>query len=269
MVALLSVLSSLRTLTLAFQSPQSFPDWESRPSPPSNLSILPALDDFCFRGVTEYLEDLVTFIDAPQHDNMHITFFHQIDFDCPRLAQFVICTPLRALREARVQFDDSSARIIHQYHYSHLEIEVSCREPDLQLLSIAQVCNFSLPPPSIVEDLYIEREHWQLAWENDALEITLWLELLLPFTAVKDLYISKFATDIAAAALHELVGGRITEVLPSLQYIFVEGLELLGPFQENIRQFLTARQLSDHPIAISNWDRTEMLARKFRENTLS
>ena len=59
------------------------------------------------------------------------------------------------------------------------------------------------------------------------------------------------------AALQELVGARITEVLPSLQNIFVEGLEELEPsglfFQENIEQFVTARQLSDHPIAISDW----------------
>jgi hypothetical protein len=56
-------------------------------------------------------------------------------------------------------------------------------------------------------------------------------------------------------ALQELVGGRITEVLPNLQNIFVEGLESSGPFQENIGQFVTARRLSNHPIAISVWDK--------------
>ena len=39
----------------------------------------------------------------------------------------------------------------------------------------------------------------------------------------------------------------------SLQNIFVEGLELSGPFQENIRQFVAARQLSDHSITTSVW----------------
>ena len=51
----------------------------------------------------------------------------------------------------------------------------------------------------------------------------------------------------------------MTEVLPSLHNIFVEWLELpttSGNFQENIVQFVTARQLSDHPIAISDWDKT-------------
>jgi len=54
-----------------------------------------------------------------------------------------------------------------------------------------------------------------------------------------------------AAALQELVGARIAEVLPSLQNIFVEGLGPLRCFQENIGQFVTARQRSGHPVAIS------------------
>ncbi|KAN0105348.1 hypothetical protein V8E52_011107, partial [Russula decolorans] len=37
-----------------------------------------------------------------------------------------------------------------------------------------------------------------------------------------------------AAALQELVGARITDVLPSLQNIFMEGLESSGPLQESI-----------------------------------
>ena len=64
-VALLSVLSSLRTLDIGFQSPQSRPDRESRPPPPPNLSVIPVLTYLRFKGVVEYLEDLVTNIDTP------------------------------------------------------------------------------------------------------------------------------------------------------------------------------------------------------------
>jgi hypothetical protein len=84
---------------------------------------------------------------------------------------------------------------------------------------------------------------------------TLWWQLFLPFTAVKDLYISKQFAPGIAAALQELVGGTITEVLPGLQNIFVESLERSGPFQESIGQFVAARQLSGHPIAIPNWNK--------------
>ena len=188
----------------------------------------------------------MTRIDTPQLDEMYITFLNQIDFVCPQLAQFINCTPkLRALDKARVRFDESIARVKLGYRSSQttldgLEIAISCREPDWQLSSIEQVCNSSLHPLSTVEDLYIERQY---------------SELLLPFTAVKNLYLSKeFAPDIAPA-LEGLVVGGITEVLPRLQNIFVEWFEPSGPFQKNIGQFVAARQLSGHPIAISDWRR--------------
>jgi hypothetical protein len=44
---------------------------------------------FFFKGAIEYLEDLVTRIDTPQVAEMKITFFNQIDFHFPRLAQFI------------------------------------------------------------------------------------------------------------------------------------------------------------------------------------
>jgi hypothetical protein len=44
-------------------------------------------------------------------------------------------------------------------------------------------------------------------------------------------------------------------VLPNLENIFVERLEPSGPLQENLGQFVAARQLSRHPVAISDWDK--------------
>jgi hypothetical protein len=260
MVALLSVSSSLESLYLEFRSPQSHPDLERRSLPPLNRSILPALHEFRFKGVTEYLEDLVTFIDAPQLDKMHITFFNQIDFDCPRLAQFINCTPtLRALDEAHVEFNHSTASVKLRYRTSKLGfddllIKVSCREPDWQLSSVAQVCDSSLCPPSTVEDLYIGRRYSPLVWKNDAIESTLWLQLLRPFAAVKNLRLSREIAPGIAPALQELVGARVTEVLPSLRKIFVQGLKPLELFQENIGQFVAARQLSGHPVTLSVWN---------------
>jgi hypothetical protein len=176
---------------------------------------------------------------------MEITYFNQIDFDTPRLAQFIN-------RDASVLSDDDFARV--GLSLGTLQIEISCREPDWQLSSIEQVCNSSLHPLSMVEDLNLEHRYRQLVWNNDAVENTLWLQLLLPFTAVKNLYLCKEFAPGIAAALQELDGGRITEVLPSLRNIFVKGLEPSGPFQEKIGQFVAARQLSNHTITISHWD---------------
>jgi hypothetical protein len=111
-----------------------------------------------------------------------------------------------------------------------------------------------LPPISTVEDLYIEYFYPQPFWKNNAVENTLWLQLLLPFTAAQNLYIHKALAPSIATALHELVGVRITEVLPSLQNIFVRDLEPSGTFQDNIGQFVATRWLSSNPITISVWE---------------
>jgi hypothetical protein len=151
-----------------------------------------------------------------------------------------------------VQFNDDFARV--GLSPGTLEIEISCREPDWQLSSIEQVCNSFFHPLSAVEDLYIDHGYRQLVWKNDTVEDTLWLQLLLPFIAVKNLYLFKEFAPGIVAALQELDGGRIAEVLPSLQNILVKGLEPSGPFRENVRQFVAARQLSNHTITISGWD---------------
>jgi hypothetical protein len=258
MVTLLSVLSSLETLSLGFDSSRSRPDLESRSLPPPKRSVFPALSSFDFSGVTEYLEEFVTFIDAPQLKTFIIHFFSQIDFNSPRLAQFINRTPeLRKCDEAHVRFYDIIAHVELRAKSGTLEIHIPCREPDRQLSSIEQVCNSSLHPLSTVEDLYIEHKYSRLSWkyDHDAIENTLWLHFLHPFTAVKNLYLSKEFAPGIAAALQELVRGRITEVLPNLQNIFVRGLKPSGPFQENIGQFVAARQLSGHPITISVWDK--------------
>jgi hypothetical protein len=268
MVALLSALSSLEVLYLEFEYLEYLPDGkiETRCPPPPERSVLPVLEYFRFNGVPEYLEDLVTIIDAPQLNKLHISFFDPIDFDTQQLAQFVNRTSKLGKRdEARVEFNDRSARVL----FETLEIFILCREPDLRLSSVAQVCNSSLP--STVEDLYIEHPNSKLFWQNDAIDNTRrlrlvrqngaienaqWLQLLLPFTTVKNLYLSNELGPGIAAALQELAGARITEVLPSLRNIFVEKLQLSGPLQENIGHFVSARRLSDHPVAISDWDKT-------------
>jgi hypothetical protein len=257
MVALLCALSSLEILSLVFQSLQSRLDWESGSLPLPNRSVIPALRHFHFKGGFEYLEDLVTFIDAPQLNVLYITFFNQINLDTPRLAQFINRTPtLRVRDEAHVQIDKEITSVALLARYSTLEINILCSGPRWHLSSIAQVCNSFLHPLATVETLYIENQPWQPVRMTNDIDNTPWLQLLLPFTAVKNLYLSKAFAPGIAATLQELVEGRITEVLPSLQNIFMEGLEPLGPFQESIGEFLAMRQLSDHPIAISVWNET-------------
>ena len=130
-----------------------------------------------------------------------------------------------------------------------------CREPDWQLSSLAQICTTSLPLLSTTENLFIyEAYDSQLDWK-DGIENIEWLELLLPFTAVKNLYLSKqFALRIAPV-LQEMTVGGTTEVLSTLQNLYLEGFRPSESVQEGIERFVSARQLANRPVAISVWER--------------
>jgi hypothetical protein len=82
----------------------------------------------------------------------------------------------------------------------------------------------------------------QSRWQDD-IEDSQWLDVLNPFTAVKDLYLSQNFVRIAPT-LQELVGERVIEVLPALQCLFLDKLHPSGTVQEEIVKFVAARQLS-------------------------
>jgi hypothetical protein len=106
-----------------------------------------------------------------------------------------------------------------------------------------------------MENLYIyENLYSPPNWKDD-IENAEWLDLLLPFTAVKNLYVSKQFSSRITPALLELTEGRTTEVLPALQNVLLEGFQPSEPVQEGITQFISARGLTNHPVAISVWDR--------------
>ena len=151
-------------------------------------------------------------------------------------------------------FSDWDASVILPWTLGEsLRLGVSCRQSDWQLSSLTQLCNSSFPQALIpaVERLYIVDEryaHWQ-----DDVESSQWLELLHPFTAVQGLYMYQEFVPRIAPALQELVGERVTEVLPALQTLFLEVALLSGPVGESIKRFVNARQLAGHPIALSRW----------------
>ena len=88
MVIALAVLTNLGEFYLRFRSPLSRPDRQNRPPPLPTRAVLPALSKLEFKGVSEYLEDLVTQIDVPLLNKFKTTFFNQLIFTTPQLAQF-------------------------------------------------------------------------------------------------------------------------------------------------------------------------------------
>ena len=262
MVTALSMLTNLESLAIYFESPRSRPDWSRRP-PPQTRTLLPILTELRFNGVDEYLEDLVARINTPLLDDLTITFFHQPIFDTAQLTQFISRTPkFKGHDKALVDISNGlvSVKILQTLDgmpCRRLCLGISCRESDLRLSSLAQVCSSFIPRALIhaVENLYIKNISWsRLHWQQDIVENSQWLDLLRPFSTVKCLYISREFAPRIAPALEELVGERVTEVLPALQTLFLEETNSSGPVQtvqEAIGQFVSARQLASHPVAVS------------------
>ena len=259
LVIILSALTSLETLLFGFESPRSCPDRESERPPPSTRTILPVFKHFRFQGVSEYLEDFVACVDAPQLNHLDIILFNDVAFDTPQLIHLIRRTPIsRTLERAHIAFQDRAVGVIFSprtSYASHLElrITISCRGLDWQVSSLGQVCTSCSPFLSTLEDLYIFKcTNGELDWKGKV-ENSLWPELLHSFIAVKNLYLSEEFAQHIAPALQELVEGRTAGVLIALQHIFLEGLESSGLVEEGIGKFVAARQVAGHPITISRW----------------
>ena len=232
-----------------------------RPAPLAR-TLLPVLTTFRFKGFAEYLEDLVDQIDAPLLDNLHILFFHQLKFDTPQLAQFISRTPkLKAQDRAGVVIDRWDVWVTVPQTFS---LGISSGELTQQLLSLTQVCRSSFPQAFIlaVEHLYIIKRYTLNLLELAEFKGSRWLDFYHPFTAVKGLYLSEGFAPCVALSLQKLATGNAIEVLPALQTLFVEDIcawpwidwkVIAQQVKEAIRQFVAARHLVGHPVAVSPW----------------
>jgi len=254
-------LTSLEQLELQFRTPRSQADRASRRPPPLTLVALPALTSLQFTGDSEYLEDIMSPIEAPLLSSIDVKFFNQLIFDTPRLRHFISRTAIsRAADKAYiwrepdfVQFQLGPLNSIYTKEGSVMLL-ISCKPLDSQISSLAQVCSASFPPLPTLESLNIHMKpnhNLQLVvdWQ-DNMEDTQWLDLLRPFTSVKNLALSRSSVALIAPALQELSGERVTEVLPSLENLHLQEPLPSGPVKEAIGKFIVARQLSGCPITV-------------------
>ena len=258
----LAASANLKSLIIEFKSPQSRPDRASRRPPPAARIVLPALTWFTFEGTSEYLEGFTAQIDAPALESVWINFFHQLLFDIPELGKFLGRTAkFQTVNEAHVDFDYYGVQVESLPPTRNLDdksrLRISCRELDWQLSSVVQIFPAFFPSIYKVEHLYIYGpQYLPLQWQDD-IEDVQWLEVIHPFTSVKNFYASREFTECVAPALQELVRERVTEVLPGLESLFLENLQQSGPVHEAIGKFASRRQFSGHPITISTWEKDQ------------
>jgi hypothetical protein len=255
MVTCISGMTKLRSLRLVFQSPLSRPDQVAtgkRP-PPLKRALLPALTSLYFRGISEYLDDFVAQVDAPLLHNVTITFFNQLILNVSQLPQFLDRTgELREPIQADIVFSRDKVTVT----VSGKTLRIACKDTDWQFSALSQVCSSTLRCVRSLKRLNIRerfpRPHWQ-----DDMENLQWVELLRPFAAVEDFYLSEELASRVVPALQELTGDEATEVLPVLQNIFLDrhcGSESPPPW-EAIGKFVAERHLSGHPVSVHRRER--------------
>jgi len=251
MVTCLSTLTRLETLCFGFISPLSRPDQPSQLLPPFEHVVIPSLRQLEFEGVCEYLEDLVARIDTPVLRQFRIRFFNQLIFGVTQLHQFIGRTEtLTAPDHADIFFSEDNVEAILSTQTGSILLGVSCHGTDWQLSFLSQVCGRSLPAISNIERLDIREKKMRYSPLGDDVENAQWLELLLPFMAVTELYLSEELALRCVPALQQLVGEVGTGALPTLQNLFLEEFRLSDSVQEVIGQFVAARELSGNSVAI-------------------
>jgi len=204
-------------------------------------------------------------IDTPCINEVHITFFNQLIFDVPRFCQFLSRTEhFRSPNRATVTLDRLSVKVglsppMGVFDDAGLLLRILCTEQDWQLSSMAHLYNSFASHVATLEQLCIRegledsdsRPQFQAQVDMDDIQ---WLEFFQPFTAVKDLYLSEEISLPVVRALRELSGERITEVLPTLQNIFLRD-QPSEPIQEPMALFIAARELCGCPVAVHCWEK--------------
>ena len=254
------MLSRLEGLALGFRYPQSQAHRASRrtPTPALTRVIFPNLILLNFSGDMEYLEDILSQIEAPVLNESDFRIFNQLEFDTPLLGHFINRTEtFMAIHTARVEFWGWAAEItlrrqeeMDDDQGKTLQLVIISQPLDWQLSAVAQILNSFVSSFPTLESLEIAVNHED--WQDD-IEVIQLREFLLPFTFVKYITLEdKESVQLIAPVLQELAVERAIDMLPALQDLFVTAYnwQPQGPVLEAIVQFLATRQICNHPVYI-------------------
>lgn len=187
-------------------------------------------------------------VDAPLLVHVAIKFFNQLIFEVPQLSSFIgRAKMLKSSSEATIYSSQRGISIsltqptdVDVHGQSH--IEVSCKELDWQVSSLAQICDYTFPLLRGVEQLEIRTDSFPPSGQND-MDISQWLELFHPFNGVKVLRMASTLGPTVASALHQATGEPTLRAFPALRGIQLSGTETFTP----VEQFISMYKVSSSP----------------------
>jgi hypothetical protein len=252
LVAGLSSLVQLISLTVGFHSPASRPPSHMTSSP--QRTTLPSLISLDFHGASEYLEEFVARIDFPSLYDVTITLFYQIFFEIPKFYQFI--SLLNARTSPDMVLVTTSAVDVMVLLYQNgkraagcCALKTSCRRLDWQLYFVTQILSQLPPLPKSVDTLIISEANEMPPREED-MDSTQWLEFFQPFTHVRTVRVlERFVPGVAQALVMEDIAPG---VLPELNFLSLAGHRKSPSVEKAAEQFVDTRNLSGRIVFLSD-----------------
>jgi hypothetical protein len=242
-----SPLKKLEDFSIFFESHRSFSE-PTNQCPPPPRTVLPSLVTFSFRGVSEYLEDLISRVAAPLLECLSLQFFDQPILAVPQLSHFLHrIEKLRSPLHARIVIYEDKIHVSMTSSVAGiLSLGVFCTGLDRQISLSAQFCAQCLPRVSHLE--LTGFNHTQ----TDQQGSRPWQRLLRPFNSLQTIFVWEDELEVQiASALGELTWERVAEVLPMLHTIWLAWFDrvesLVIPL---LNPFIDARRLLDRPVEV-------------------
>jgi hypothetical protein len=249
----LAVTTRLKHLMISFLPPMS-PNPRNAASYLHNRAVLPALTDFEFRGDVDYVESLVSKIDAPALERFAVTLFEQSSFDIPHLSQFIgRAKALRSPHQTSIELSDAEITFTHDFQLSpaapsprhfklHLSYEIDLQMPTL--VHISRQLSALLASPERLDVVALsDCFFWRDPSEADSVQ---WLEIFRLFPGVKRLGVSSALAPIIASTFEQVAEG--SGILPSLCELHMGGSRASTP--SALERFTAERERSGYPVSV-------------------
>ena len=213
---------------------------------------LPNLRLFLFRGVSAYLEAIVSRITTPRLERLQIHYFQQLTFSVPGLPQLMNTAENLRFDNALILFKGKEIYVLmflgeaNTYAFG---IRIECWPLDWQVSSMVQISNALSQVFSMVEHITLGRDSHdsQPSEEQNDVDRIEWRKLLGSFSNVKTLRIGNELVEELSRCLRLEDGELPLGLLPELQELrYFEGPDNGDAFTS----FIDARQIAGRPVTL-------------------
>jgi hypothetical protein len=249
----LSEMTHLETLSLHFLSLPPRRKLLGLPPQSGERIVLPLLTRLKYRGTSKFLDSFVARIDAPRLGDIDITFFYQPTMDASQLDQFVERIEAQgSLSQGDILFSQSTVtiRFTQPNDSARFTLQISCKQLESQLASMAQILDQLTHISSSVENLGIDTT--EPPNEQDDVGGEQWPDLIRTFSGAKDFRVaSGLVPQIVLRALGQ-AGGDPAIVLPELRHLhLMDPLTMNEPSWDTLLSFITSRSRSGCPVQVN------------------